>query len=675
MVTFSDRGKKSGGSKIRRATNSTSFTFASLDSDTEYELVIGLYSGIAREPKFLGRLWPFKTLISAPLAPILSLEATAIREIKVKWDLPRQSSHADIYDVSHTLRKYEACKNHVTQPASQAHHTATEIYLRDLKSYATYEVCVVARNDGGSGPAACSSETTLPTAPEIQLQSQCRYHSTSYLSCQLVGTCSQHNGPNARAELITETFLECENKSLKEEYSQNLASNYIDFFLKSNLLKGATYTATVTFKNDAGTGLESTSSFTTSSARAPRVKDLVGAALSSREIRLMWNDPCPPKGKITSFVYRIYSTWTSMNAVPCTSVPKFDRCIELGNLAVNTNYTFEVAAVNIVGRGYTEKVSVSTIEAKPGPPSGISTIPGESSIEVLLQFPVAPGGLLLNFTTGLADGQYSCWDNITRESRGPAVCKFQNLERGKTYTARGSFCNSAGCGPSLAQAVATLPIPPSFAGALGVLAKTDTNITLSLPGIQTQGDGESSLIVLVQHIPKEEISAYRKESFVELYAKLMERHRARAVSEAQGPETHRDPNERDAEAEEPRGSFRQKRRVEADCKNRDGEYIAGIFDNEHQKEFVIGGEDSGYDNCPLTPDDFYMIGAVARVDLLDQQSYAETSLGAPVKAEFDVTSPLAITALVYWCEHTNGFILRVRRLRRRFGGGMTDGLR
>lgn len=98
----------------------------------------------------------------------------------------------------------------------------------------------------------------------------------------------------------------------------------------------------------------------------------------------------------------------------------------------------------------------------------------------------------------------------------------------------------------------------------------------------------SSLIVLVQHIPKEEISAYRKESFVELYAKLMERHRARAVSEAQGPETRRDPSERDAEAEEPRGSSRQKRRVEADCKNRDGEYIAGIFDNEVKMGLNLG---------------------------------------------------------------------------------------
>ncbi|XP_063613434.1 receptor-type tyrosine-protein phosphatase epsilon-like isoform X1 [Penaeus indicus] len=544
---------------------------------------------------------------------MLSLEITAIREIKVKWELPRQSSHADIYDVSHQLLKYEACTNRIIQHATKAHHTATEIFLRDLESYATYEVCVEARNDGGSGPAACSSETTLPTAPEIQLRYQCRYQPTGYFSCQTVGTCEQYNGPNARAELIIETFLECRNKSQKEEYSQNLASNYINFFLKSReLLKGATYNATVAFKNDAGTGLESTSSLTTSSAKAPRVRDLVGAAVSPREVRLMWNDPCPPKGKITRFAYRIHSVWTYKNPEPCASLPKFDRCIEVGGLKVNTNYTFEVAAVNSLGLGYIEKISVSTIEAKPGPPSGMLTIPGVSSIEVLLQFPVAPGGLLLNFTTRLADGQPSCRGNITRESFGPVQCKLQNLERGKIYTASGSFCNSAGCGPSLEQDVATLPIPPSFEGALGVLAKTDTNITLSLPSIQTEGDGESLLIVLVQHIPKEEISNYRKESFVELYAKLS-------------------------------GSPRQRRRVGGDdgCKNRDGEYIAGIFDYEQQKEFVIGDEDSDYDNCPLTPGDFYMIGAVARVDLLDHQSYAETSLDAPVKAAVDVTSPLA----------------------------------
>lgn len=41
----------------------------------------------------------------------------------------------------------------------------------------------------------------------------------------------------------------------------------------------------------------------------------------------------------------------------------------------------------------------------------------------------------------------------------------------------------------MSQDVATLPAPPTFAGSLGVLAKTDSNITLSLPSIQTEGDG------------------------------------------------------------------------------------------------------------------------------------------------------------------------------------------
>ncbi|ROT67998.1 putative angiopoietin-1 receptor [Penaeus vannamei] len=90
--------KKSGGTQIRRETNATSFTVDGLDPDTEYELTIGLYSGIAREPKFLER-WSFRTLMSPPLAPILKLEVTAIQVIKVKLDLPRQSSRVDIYDV------------------------------------------------------------------------------------------------------------------------------------------------------------------------------------------------------------------------------------------------------------------------------------------------------------------------------------------------------------------------------------------------------------------------------------------------------------------------------------------------------------------------------------------------------------------------------------------------
>lgn len=86
----------------------------------------------------------------------------------------------------------------------------------------------------------------------------------------------------------------------------------------------------------------------------------------------------------------------------------------------------------------------------------------------------------------------------------------------------------------------------------------------------------SSLVVLVQHIPNEEISNYRKESFVELYAKLTKRHGANDKYEMPGPE-----KPRDAEGEELQGSPpRQKRRVGADCKNRDEEYIAGIVYNE-----------------------------------------------------------------------------------------------
>lgn len=44
-----------------------------------------------------------KKPLSAPLAPILKLEVTAIQVIKVKLDLPRQSSRVDIYDVSYKV--------------------------------------------------------------------------------------------------------------------------------------------------------------------------------------------------------------------------------------------------------------------------------------------------------------------------------------------------------------------------------------------------------------------------------------------------------------------------------------------------------------------------------------------------------------------------------------------
>ncbi|XP_042870403.1 receptor-type tyrosine-protein phosphatase S-like [Penaeus japonicus] len=634
----------SGGSEIQRETNETVFNVTGLDPDTEYRIEMKVLGASQRESKFVDLFVSFKTLISPPSKPILTLEATTLGEIRVSWDLPSGSSSAVIYDISHRLLEYEACNKPINQEATHVHHTATVMHLRDLESYASYEVCVVAKNSGGSSPKACSSGTTAATAPEIQLQGQCRYDQAySRFQCTISNACEKYNGPNVRAELTVRTFLECEGEYKQLQYEEDLTSSYITFSFNKDLLLGSSYNATFTLKNDAGTGAEHTSSFMTPSSQAPRVKDLRGVALSPEEVRLLWNDPCPPKGEITKYGYRRgYYSWTYVDVLPCTPQPQYERCVAVGNLRPNTNYTFEIAAWNNRGIGYTSRVSVSTVEAKPGPPSDMSIIPGDSSIELSLYFPVAPGGLLLNYTVRFRDGRRSCEANITRGSAGPGVCKIKGLERGRTYTAEGFFCNSAGCGPVMSKAVATLPIPPRFSGSLHVVTKTDTNITVSLPSIQKEGDGVSSLIILVQHIPKEEISNYRKESFVELYTKLWRRHQAGDSYRALDSDLPQDQNEMKAERKALDQSLRRKRQARGDCKSTEKEYIAGVFSNEQQREFVIGGEESSYRNCPLTPDDFYMFAAVAKVDLLDGQSFAETSLDGPVKAAYDEANPLAI---------------------------------
>lgn len=73
------------------------------------------------------------------------------------------------------------------------------------------------------------------------------------------------------------------------------------------------------------------------------MKDLRGVALSPEEVRLLWNDPCPPKGQITKYSYRRgYYSWTFVDVLPCTPQPQYERCVAVGNLRPNTNYTFEV---------------------------------------------------------------------------------------------------------------------------------------------------------------------------------------------------------------------------------------------------------------------------------------------------------------------------------------------
>lgn len=82
--------------------------------------------------------------------------------------------------------------------------------------------------------------------------------------------------------------------------------------------------------------------------------------------------------------------------------------------------------VRVLDRGMEtdkQKRDVPFSPPEPGPPSAMSTIPGDSFIKVSLQFPVAPGGLLLNFSISLGDRQHACWDKIPRESTGSVVCK------------------------------------------------------------------------------------------------------------------------------------------------------------------------------------------------------------------------------------------------------------
>ncbi|XP_042242748.1 receptor-type tyrosine-protein phosphatase U-like [Homarus americanus] len=609
----------------QHTTSNSSYHLRTLKSNTSYVVNI-----TARNNKSEVSLSvQFITLPNAPYRPIVTVMPSGVGNLGVSWKLPPESSSVDSYNVMYKLLQYKACNRTVDPPQDVIQEKTSNniIELQDLKSYATYEVCVVAENEGGESPSGCSSNDTLPNSPSVDVENfTCTPKNLSGVSCiaNLSSGCEAYNGANTTIEVQLLAFLECENENIMFNKSIDIIDKKISVEFSEKLVAAMIYKASLSIINHVGKGMTENTTFKTVEASPPAVRNL-SANASSSKVRLLWNDPCPTNGNITQLCYRnVNSTSvdTCTNAVKCEIVTNYERCVDIAELDPQKYYTFMVAAVNSAGKGIFSELQVLTLVTIPGQPEKLNATRLSTSLELVLSQPVNPGGTRLNCTLLLKKRTQiikQCTATVESETRNPFICKLDELKQGTRFTAESVCCNSAGCSEPLNSVVATLPLSPKLEGKLKVEDMDATSVTLSLPKVVMEGDGVRSLAVLVQQLNKEKLEmAFDSFTTKYLNLKLLGKH---VQEESVGRYIS--------------SEMRYKRQAgDHHCTDL---YIAAVINLtreglNHEIHFVVGDGETyeTYQNCPLKTSETYMLAIVAEVNLEGESKYAEMRLNEPV---------------------------------------------
>jgi len=164
-------------------------------------------------------------------------------------------------------------------------------------------------------------------------------------------------------------------------------------------------------------------------------------AVSSSEVRVLWNDPITPNGIITE--YRIVRNGSVIRST-------LDTLLADANLMPFTDYTYSITACTIAGCGTGPVEIVKTMEAAP---SGVShpmlTALSNSSIRIEWVPPIMPNGIITMYTVTVLHDMI----NITTLENDITV---QNLLPFTLYQVIILACTQAGCTLSMPSQIRTL---------------------------------------------------------------------------------------------------------------------------------------------------------------------------------------------------------------------------
>ncbi|MCP3065584.1 FG-GAP-like repeat-containing protein [Myxococcus sp. K38C18041901] len=260
-----------------------------------------------------------------PNAPQNVTVTPYIRAAEVRWTAPVNNTGALITGYVVTTNPTGA-----TQTASS---TATSLYVTGLADGATYSFSVAAQNSSGVGTPATTASVTLAAPPSAPVNLTGVYHA-GQLELDWQPPANDGGRPVTGYRLI----------STPAGVDQSLPASPTVARL-STLTPGATYTFTLTARNDAGSGPATTSAPLLLRAQ-PRAPTDVRVHSSTAGAVVRWNQAsAPATDPVTEYVV------TATPGGGSVTVPASARVATVPGLTTGTRYLFQVKARNSAGDG------------------------------------------------------------------------------------------------------------------------------------------------------------------------------------------------------------------------------------------------------------------------------------------------------------------------------------
>ncbi|XP_046991962.1 Down syndrome cell adhesion molecule-like protein Dscam2 [Schistocerca americana] len=298
-----------------------------------------------------------KTQEEAPLGPPQDVHAETVGtdELLITWKPPLSDTwNGDIlgYAIHWNLHGASHLDTNNTNSITVRGLTTTELRLKELKRFTTYDIYIQAFNSMGSGPKSSAvTVTTQEGVPEAAPQNvTCSPLSSQSVKVKWSPPPTQHHGGVIQGykvvykPVMTDSDLQAAGSEVKRTSS-------LETYLHG-LLKFTNYSIRLLAYTSVGDGILSSSVFCTTEQDVPGPPAFVKAlSLTSDSILVSWMPPEHPNGIITQYsVYCNEKNSPQKSCFPFQAGPTI-RTHEVRGLKELEQYEFWVTASTIVGEG------------------------------------------------------------------------------------------------------------------------------------------------------------------------------------------------------------------------------------------------------------------------------------------------------------------------------------
>ncbi|XP_076067849.1 uncharacterized protein LOC143040605 isoform X2 [Oratosquilla oratoria] len=577
-------------------------TVDSLTPDTCYAVDVLIKN---RDSKALTKTVQFCTLPDPP-SKIKNFEVRPYAET-VQITIEKPVGKVTHYIVSVKSDGQNTCRDVPAYVSKEFNFTVDqdpkEVY--NLLPNQKYKICVNASNTGGTGEMDCKSFQTRPKAPENSLTiTACTSH---WCRVKANGNCSQYHSDNIKVNATLQGIRECDN----HHWNQTVVASLVGYqFFQAdfkNLNCAITYHVTFTPWNMGGKGQSVKTNFTKEYCAPPKPKIGIVTVSSASSLTVFWNDTCPSNGAIKEYkishklISSNYTRWTQNTITGKCHWNSFDRCYTIEKLRPGREYRIKIKADNGINSPWSEGVLEKLEETAPERPEDVFVIRDTTSLAFNITLPAQSNGKLQNCRVELLSGE-DCIITELKEDFNFAYCLISGLRQGRKYTGH-SRCDNSFEGEKFPIDTATLPIPPRLITNLELLPElsTDATFTISLPGLEHEGDGMSEVAVLLHNASSQANPNFEFKMF---FKEEMERKASISSSNEDKGSRHK----RNSESSE-KCSVKEKRpvRVAARITETEQNQLAS------SKKFTVGdGKMYGkFCNAPLTKGSSYHVATVA----------------------------------------------------------------